>query len=127
VPSPAASSFASPQASGPLAARSAKSSSQSVPPPSSGGAPGPTATPTLPPDCGQSGQTEDGAVPPYASDPSGSEGATHATYGSGLETLDERDAFRATIPAGTDMGSVDNAIARGCSATWIRAHLNRLR
>jgi hypothetical protein len=89
-----------------------------------GNGPPPTATPTPPPDCGQTGQREVSAPPSYASDPRGPEGRNHPVFGAGpLSSLSERDAFRASLPAGTDFGPVNDAIARGCSARWIRAHL----
>jgi hypothetical protein len=89
-----------------------------------GNGPPPRATPTPPPDCGQTGQREASAPPSYASDPRGPEGRNHPVFGAGpLSSLSERDAFRASLPAGTDVGPVNDAIARGCSARWIRAHL----
>jgi hypothetical protein len=39
-----------------------------------------------------------------------------------LETLADRDAFRASLPDGTNMVAVNDLIAKGCSAAWIRAH-----
>jgi len=57
------------------------------------------------------------------SDPSGVQGAAHPDYAGPLVTLSDRDAFRASLPPGTNMAAVDDAIARGCSASWIRANL----
>jgi hypothetical protein len=56
-------------------------------------------------------------------DPTGAQGSTHADYAGPLDTLTERDAFRASLPPGTDMAAVNDAIARGCSPSWIRANL----
>jgi hypothetical protein len=47
----------------------------------------------------------------------------HPDYAPGLSDLSARDAFRASLPPGTDVAAVNDAISRGCSATWIRAHL----
>jgi hypothetical protein len=92
-----------------------------------GSAPPPTHTPIPPPDCGHSGQREDSAPPAYASDPRSPEGRDHRVFGSGpLRSLRDRDDFRATLPARTNLAPVDDAIARGCSAHWIRTHLNSL-
>jgi hypothetical protein len=44
-------------------------------------------------------------------------------FGTGLTTLADRDAFRASLPAGTSMAVVNDAIARGCSPAWIQSHL----
>jgi hypothetical protein len=38
----------------------------------------------------------------------------------------EREAFRSSLPPGSDLGAVNDAIARGCSASWIREHLGEL-
>jgi hypothetical protein len=46
----------------------------------------------------------------------------HPDYAAGLNDLSERDAFRASLPAGTNMAAVDDDIDRGCSETWIRAN-----
>jgi hypothetical protein len=86
----------------------------------------PTPTPTPPPDCGQGTRTEDGAPPGYVSDPHGAQGADHVVYAAALTGLEERDAFRASLPPDTPMGPVNDAIARGCSAAWIRDHLAHL-
>ncbi len=86
--------------------------------------PTPTSSPTPLPDCGQTGRHEEDAPVDYASNPSDAQGRDHAVYGSGpLLTLSDRDAFRASLPPGTNMGPVNDAIARGCSASWIRSHL----
>ena len=67
------------------------------------------------------------ALPAYASDPRGTEGRDHVVFGTGpLKTLGDRDAFRASLPRGTNLALVNDAIARGCSAAWIRAHLDSL-
>jgi hypothetical protein len=85
----------------------------------------PTATPM--PDCGQTLLTEPGAPPGYVSDPRGPQGQPHPDYGAGpLVTGSERDAFRGNLPSGTHMAAVNDAIARGCSAQWIRSHLGSL-
>jgi hypothetical protein len=42
----------------------------------------------------------------------------------GLTTLAQREAFRSSLPAGTDMAVVNDAIAHGCSPAWIRSHLD---
>jgi hypothetical protein len=87
----------------------------------------PTPTPTPLPDCGQTGLVEPGAATGYVNDPGGTQGQPHVDYGSGpLVTLAERDAFRASLPPGTNLGLVNDAIARGCSANWIRGHLDVL-
>jgi hypothetical protein len=79
------------------------------------------------PDCGQTGQREASAPPAYASDPSGPQGQNHTVFGSGsLTSLADRESFRAKLPPGTNLAAVDDAIARGCSANWIRAHLDTL-
>ena len=93
--------------------------------PSSGGSPPrpPTPTPTPPPDCGQTGRQEEFAPPGYASNPGGAQGQNHPVYNTGLTTLAEREAFRSSLPGGTDMAVVNDAIARGCSPAWIRSHL----
>jgi hypothetical protein len=76
------------------------------------------------PDCGQSNHAEAGAPPGYASDPRGPEGTDHPYYGSGpLRTLADRDAFRSSLPTGTNMATVNDLIAKGCSAAWIHAHV----
>ncbi|MBV9577319.1 MAG: hypothetical protein JO057_01880 [Chloroflexi bacterium] len=60
----------------------------------------------------------------YVNDPNGAQGADHPDYGSGpLETLAQRDAFRSSLPPGTHMAAVNDLIARGCPAAWIRAHV----
>jgi hypothetical protein len=38
----------------------------------------------------------------------------------------ERDAFRRTVQAGADVAAINDTIARGCSARWIRAHVDTL-
>jgi hypothetical protein len=43
--------------------------------------------------------------------------------GAGLETLAGRDSFRASLPAGTNLEVVNDAIAMGCSEQWIRKDL----
>jgi hypothetical protein len=93
---------------------------------SGGGGPPPTATPTPPPDCGQSGLREDTAPAGYASDPNRLEGQSHAAFGQGLTTERERDAFRRTLPPGGNVAGINDTIARGCSASWIRAHVDTL-
>src|SRR5262249_9179222 len=112
------------------AAASAPSSAGAPPGPqalasSSGGGPPrpPTPTPTPPPDCGQTGIREDAAPAGYGSDPRGAEGQNHPVFGTSLTTLADRDAFRMTLPAGTSMVMVNDAIARGCSPAWIQSHL----
>jgi hypothetical protein len=117
-----------PPGAGPAAAPApgpAAGASVSSPLPTGGGGSGPPPkpTPTPPPDCGQTGATEAGAPPGYVSDPSGLQGAPHSDYGPGLLDLNARDAFRASLPPGTDMTAVNDAIAQGCSASWIRTHL----
>jgi hypothetical protein len=88
--------------------------------------PSPTPTP-VPLDCGQTGQIESGAPTGYVNDPNGTQGQSHRDYGTGpLVTLADRDQFRASLPAGTQVGPVNDAIAQGCSAIWIRAHLGDL-
>jgi len=63
----------------------------------------------------------------YVNNPRGTEGQPHVDYGAGpLVTLAERDAFRASLPTGTNLGPINDAIARGCSADWIRTHLAAL-
>jgi len=65
--------------------------------------------------------TEAGAPPGYLNDPDGAEGAGHPDYGSGpLTTLANRDAFRSSLPSSTNMAAVNDLIAKGCSAAWIR-------
>ena len=93
--------------------------------PSSGGSPPrpPTPTPTPPPDCGQTGSQEEFAPSGYASNPGGAQGQNHPVYNTGLTTLAEREAFRSSLPGGTHMAVVNDAIARGCSPAWIRSHL----
>jgi hypothetical protein len=105
--------------------------------PANAGAPsvtvaGAVATPTTAPsskqtsiqlECGQTGGTEDGAPAGYVNDPRGPQGQPHPDYGSGLVTERDRDVFRENLPAGTQMAAVNDAIARGCSAQWIRTHL----
>jgi hypothetical protein len=95
-----------------------------------------TATPTSAPsrgqnsialDCGQTGRTEDGAPRGYVNDPNGPQGQPHPDYGSGpLMTVRDRDAFRESLPTDARIGAVNDAIARGCSAQWIRGHLGSL-
>jgi hypothetical protein len=51
---------------------------------------------------------------------------THPDYAGLLDTLAGRDAFGTSLPDGTDMGAVHQAIARGCSASWIRSHADEL-
>jgi hypothetical protein len=116
---PGAAPAASP-AAGPAAGASVSSP---LPTGGGGSGPPPKPTPTPPPDCGQTGATEAGAPPGYVSDPSGLQGAPHSDYGPGLLDLNARDAFRASLPPGTDMTAVNDAIAQGCSASWIRTHL----
>jgi hypothetical protein len=89
------------------------------------GKPPPTATPTATPDCGQTGQREDGAPVPYASDPHGPQGGDHPAFGS-LASVEDRDAFRASLPPEANLAAVDDAIARGCSSAWIRANLTSI-
>jgi hypothetical protein len=85
--------------------------------------PKPAPTPTPQPNCGQTGLTEPGAPPGYVSDPDGPQGADHPDYAADLNDLIECDAFRASLPPGTNMGTVDDDIDRGCSESWIRANL----
>jgi hypothetical protein len=40
-----------------------------------------------------------------------------------LDTLAGRDSFRASLPPGTNLEVVNDAIARGCSEQWIRENL----
>jgi hypothetical protein len=47
----------------------------------------------------------------------------HPDFGTGLTTLAARDAFRASLPAGTNIAAVNDEIAQGCSASWIQSHL----
>jgi hypothetical protein len=79
-------------------------------------------TPTPPPDCGQSGLREDSAPLPYASDPRGQQGQVQSEFGQGLTRAEERFA----LPPDADLSAVNDVIARGCSARWIRAHLDEL-
>jgi hypothetical protein len=81
----------------------------------------------MPLECRQTGAVEADAPPGYVNDPGGPQGESHRYYGAGpLLTLADRDQFRASLPAGTSLGPVNDAIARGCSAQWIRAHLGDL-
>ena len=92
-------------------------------PPAGTGAPPRRSTATPPPDCGQTYQRENGAPAGYASDPRAVQGTAYSVYGSALETLADRDAFRSSLPRTTNLATVNDLIARGCSATWIRAHV----
>jgi hypothetical protein len=47
----------------------------------------------------------------------------HPAYAADLTNLSEREAFRASLPPGTNMAAVNDAIARGCSASWIRSNV----
>jgi hypothetical protein len=89
----------------------------------SGGSPPRPATPTPRPDCGQTGVHEASAPPGYATDPHGPQGQNHPAFATGLTTLSDREAFRASLPADTNMAAVNDAIARGCSPAWIKGHL----
>jgi hypothetical protein len=93
-------------------------------PSSDSGAPPPDTPPPPAFSCDATGLTEAGSPTGYVSDPSGAEGMVHPTYGAGLVTLSEREAFRASLPPGTDMAAVNDAIARGCSADWLRDNLD---
>jgi hypothetical protein len=93
---------------------------------SSDAAPSRLPTPTPTPDCGQTGMREDSAPPGYSTDPRAAEGRNHIVFGAGpLTTLADRDAFRSSLPIEANMARVNDAIARGCSAAWIRDHLDR--
>jgi hypothetical protein len=37
--------------------------------------------------------------------------------------LANRDAFRSSLPRSTNLASVNDMIAKGCSAAWIRGHV----
>jgi len=37
--------------------------------------------------------------------------------------LADRDAFRSSLPSSTNMAAVNDLIAKGCSAAWIRDHV----
>jgi hypothetical protein len=65
---------------------------------------------------------EDCAPAGYESNPRGAEGQNHPVFGSDLTTLADRDAFRASLPAGTSMAVVNDDIARCCSLAWIQGH-----
>jgi hypothetical protein len=84
-----------------------------------------TAGPTPTPACGQTGQCEDGAPAPYASDPRGPHGGYHAAFGDSFVFVQSRDAFSASLPHDANVTAVNDASARGWSAASIRANLNR--
>jgi hypothetical protein len=68
--------------------------------------------------------TEAGAPPGYVNDARATEGMAHPDYGAGpLTTLADRNTFRASLPTGTNMAAVNDLIAKGCSAAWIRDHV----
>jgi hypothetical protein len=62
----------------------------------------------------------------YASDPGRPEGQSDPAFGQDLTTEPERDAFRQALPPGADVAAINDTIARGCSASWIRAHVDTL-
>jgi hypothetical protein len=56
----------------------------------------------------------------------GNKGQVQSVFGQDLTTAQEREALRDVLPPDTDLSAVNDVIARGCSASWIRAHLDEL-
>jgi hypothetical protein len=47
-------------------------------------------------------------------------------YGSSLASESARDAFRASLPPGSNLASINDAIAHGCSPKWLDANVDEL-